>query len=395
MVPRSLFPLGLALCTLAATTSAQNLVVHDAAAATFWEGAGVSPLYPGAGVPINVYPAIPPLPPGPIGFAPPGAVSIDSTNGMTWFSNGPFIANTPHNAYPAGAPVFAPFPAPPVLGAGMVMGMAIDPVAGILWLTDGFVVAGVVPVPGGPVVVPPFAPFFGGLPPLSGLEWDPITGTLWAVDIGGIAYNFMPGGAPVGGPFPPPMPLPGPATGITIDKSGLAMPGMPRSVYVTGGGMVVDIFTGVPFPSFGGPMDVGITYHPAPSPMPAGAPCACPSYAMGQVLRGPMTAGNPNFGVDLVGLAPNNIVIFAFDFAGFNPAFPMLNTVGCPFGLNFATAIGFGALADAAGTAALPISLVGIPAGFQFYMQYVAACPGDAALGIVITPLYQVRVSAP
>jgi hypothetical protein len=191
------------------------------------------------------------------------------------------------------------------------------------------------------------------------------------------------------------MPFPGPATGITIDKTSLAMPGAPRSVYVTGGGMIQDLSTGAAFPTFGAGLEVGLSFHPAPSSMPPGGPCACPNFAMGHALRGPMTTGNPNFGVDLVGLPPFAPVGFVFDL-GFNPAFPLINGLGCALGLNLLspTIIVIGGVANGAGVAALPISLVGIPPGASIYMQYVTFCPADPVLGLILTPLYQVMVSS-
>ena len=50
--------------------------------------------------------------------------------------------------------------------------------------------------------------------------------------------------------------------------------------------------------------------------------------------------------------------------------------------------------ADAAGRAQLPIPPVAVPDGLTFYMQYATDCPSDAAW-FVLTPLYQVMVTAP
>lgn len=64
------------------------------------------------------------------------------------------------------------------------------------------IVVGVAPVPGTPIIVPPFViPFPVGA--IAGLEWDGATGSLWAVSVGGIAYNFFPGGFPAGPPVAP------------------------------------------------------------------------------------------------------------------------------------------------------------------------------------------------
>ncbi|MCR9244768.1 MAG: hypothetical protein NXI31_07035 [bacterium] len=375
------------LATLSAPVSAQNLVTLDVAAMGFAEGVGMSPVYPAAGVLLNGYPQMPPLPPV-AAFA--GAATLDGTNGITWYTDGMVLAAVPHNAYAPPVPPPPPFPVPPALGIGPITGMALDPIGGLLWLTDGAALAAIAPVPPGPVVVPPFAlPIPVIAPPVTGLEWDAITGTMWACDIAGNVYNFVPGplGPVVAGPIPPPVPMPPPVAGITIDKTGAGL------VYITSGGAIQEIGTGTMFPSFAG-MAGGLTFHPAPNPIPV-APCACPSYPIGQTLLGPNSTGNPAFGVDIVGLPAVNPVIVAIDFA-FNPLFPMINTSGCALGVTLGSPTLIAALtfSNAAGVATFPISLVGIPPGLPLYLQYGSFCPADA-FGWTLSPLYQVIVSAP
>lgn len=381
---------------LSASTSAQQLLVNDGFAGLFVESDAPSPLYPGGAAalpgPSNAYPHFAFLPPVPA-LVPTGAVSIDSTTGATWYTDGVTIATTPNSRY-AGPPPVPPFPIPPLLG-GPLTGMALDPVAGILWITDGVGIAGITPAPPGLPIVPPFA-IAAPTGPLTGLEWDPITGTLWACDLFGAAYNFAPITGALVGPVIPPGAAPAPVTGITVDKTGTAPLGV-RSVFLCGPGIIVDVMTGAAAPSFAG-MEVGMTFHPAPSIAPfagaAACPCPSPGYAVGQGLLGPSTTGNPAFGVDVTGLPPGTIAIMAFDFAPV--AAPVLvNGIGCPFQLNFGSAIGFGVLSDPFGTASFPFSLAGYPPGLTMYIQNVYYCPADPVLGIGITPVNQVVISAP
>lgn len=390
---------------LVSSVTGQNLVVSDVAGGMFFEQAGVTPLYPGGGPQLAMWPQMPPLPPaiaGPGGLVvPPGACTLDGTNGLTWYSNGPLIAAVPHGAYPGLSAPIAPFPAPPfpppggpiLIPAGFVSGMAIDPVGGILWVTNGFTVLGMLPAPGGPVVVPPFVPGFPGpIGLLTGLDWDPITGTLWACDAAGVLYNFLPGGAPVAAPIPPVAPLPPPVTGVTIDKSGLPF-GAGRPLYTVGAGLVLENLNGIMMPNPAA-APVGLTYHPAPQPSLPGA-CACPTFTPGSRLLGPASNTNPFFGIDWVNLPPNQTVVMGIDVV-FNPAFPMINVVGCPLGLfPFSPSlILLPGASDATGTFSFPVSLVGVPPGVTFYFQYATGCPGDPT-GIILSPMYQLIVSAP
>jgi len=376
-----------ACCSL--PVHAQNVVVYDALGGAFLEHVGVSPIYPAMGPQLNAYPAVPPLPPPPPALVPPGGTTLDSTNGVTWFTDGFVIAATNHNAYALGPPP-PPYPAP-VLG-GPITGMALDPIGGVLWLTDGFVIAGFPPGVAG--AAPVFPPFPLGIPagPLTGLEWDPITGTLWACDALGLCFNFFPGGGLAGPPIPA-VAAPPPVTGICIDKTGLALVGPMRPLYVVGPGVIAEVFSGViqPVPT---PMPSGIAFHPAPSPTPYNV-CPCPGMPLGQALRGPIVAGNPNAGVDLVGLPPGQFALYIFD-NWFNPAFPMINGVGCGLGFNIGsptlgTTLVF---ANAAGVASNPLNLTFVPPGAWIYMQIGTPCAADP-LGVVLSPLYQLMVSAP
>ncbi len=377
----------LLLLSLATPLAAQHLIVNDSPAATFLELAAISPLHPGGLPPVNGYPHTPPLP-GPI---PLGAVSVDAATGLTWHTDGFLVAAGPHNWYPPAIPPIPPW-APPPMPAGPIHGMAVDSAAGLLWMTDGVFIQATIAAFNGPLVVPPVPLAFGFPPPMTGLDWDPVTGTLWGVDIQGVCWNFNPGGFLVGPPTPP-VPTPGPPVGIAIDKTGNSFPpGAPRPIYVLGGSLVFEVWTGVVIPVTGSGGETGLSFHAVPASFPPG-PCACPSLPGLAFQPGSnMYAGNPAFSIDIFGLPPGGIAIYGFDFGGFNPAFPVLNTVGCGYGLNVVTS--FGVLANGAGMATLPISLVTAPVGTTAYVQMLMPCAADA-LGFVLSPTYQIMVSAP
>ena len=253
---------------------------------------------------------------------------------------------------PAPIPPFAPIAIPAAVFAALgglpVSGIAYDPLAGIMYIASGgpagagFIV-GVFLAPGLPIAVAPW-PSPPPLGPVVGLEWDGATASLWAVDVVGFSANVFAGGAPAPGGLVPPHPaFVGPAGDIAIDKMGTLNPAGFRPLYVSdlGGPGVVDVNDpgSPPFPS-GVPAD-GLAFANSPAqvpPLPFGATCgACPAAHPGPMLNftfgGPMTAGNPGWGIGVSGAGPASIVIHAFDFAVFNPAFPLFAPSGCPLGL--------------------------------------------------------------
>ncbi|MBL8735026.1 MAG: hypothetical protein JNL12_01235 [Planctomycetes bacterium] len=336
-----------------------------------------------------IYPSMPILPP-PLA-AMPGDATFDNRAGVTWFTNGGVLAAMPTPTFPPlvmpAVPVL-PIPAA-VLAAigGPVSGIAIDPAAGIMFLVSGpGIVIGVAPIPGLPVMVPPF-PIGMLMGPISGLEWDGLTGSLWAVDVGGVAYNFLVGGAPLAPPLPPTMLMPAPAGDIAIDKLATINPAGLRPLYISSGPIVFDTHdpAAIPFPA--GPMANGLAFmnHPGATP-PAGA-CACPGFfTPTNVTSSVMSSGNGAWGIGMTGMQPFGLAIFGFD-PVFNPLFPTINGVGCPFGL---TAPGIVlATADAFGNIMAPIPLTLVPIGAGIYNQNAAVCPADP-LGYVLTPMQSI-----
>jgi hypothetical protein len=150
-----------------------------------------------------------------------------------------------------------------------------------------------------------------------------------------------------------------------------------------------------PFPIGPAPVE-GLAFinHPAANP-PVGT-CLCPgtSYPT-QFTTGPMSAGNPAWGIAVGGLPPGWPVLFVFDFA-FLPGFPLINTVGCGLGVT-ALSILFTGTADPLGNAVLPLAMLPpvLPLGSgPFYNQNATLCATDPALGLVLTPTQVVYVSS-
>lgn len=379
---------------LGAALPCQNLVIYDPFGPGFVELPAPNPLIPGPAPPTLFYPAIPPLlpvPPGPPFGLPPGDATIDGTTGLNYYTDGFVIGTTPTIAYPPGPPA-PPFPIGvigPVL-AGPVTAMALDPVAGILWLSDGLLIVGCAPIPGTPVVAPAFP---SPTPPVVGLEWDGITGTLLVLDVGGVVFPLFPGGLPAGPPIVPPGPLPGPPSDVAIDKTGLPGPAGVRSIFVLAGPLVMDVTTGMPLPAPISPVPVGLAFHAFPASLPPVGVCPCPSFVHGVGTTGPMVSGNAAFGLTVTGLPPGQLVLYAFDFV-WNPALPLINGVGCGFAffLGSPTLVSGVAFAGAGGVATYPLPLLLPPGLGPIFHQSGTPCPADP-LGIVLNPVMALTVS--
>lgn len=389
-LPAFLFSAALA-AGLANEAAAQRLLSYDPGTGAMAELQPPTVFLPVPNPPLLGYPSLPILPP-PLGVM-PGDATFDNRAGVTWFTNGGALAAMPTPTFPPLA--FPPVPLLPIPAAvlaaigGPVSGIAIDPAINVMFLVSGpGIVIGVAPLPGLPVVIPPFPiPMLMG--PISGLEWDGMTGSLWAVDVAGFAYNFLVGGVPLAPPLPPAMLLPAPAGDIAIDKVGTINPMGLRPLYISSGPMVFDTNdpTGVPFPA--GPMANGLAFmnHPAATP-PAGA-CPCPGFfTPTNFTTSVATSGNGAWGIGMTGLQPFGLAVFALD-SFFNPAFPLINAFGCPFGL-VGPVLLLGT-ADAFGNCTLPISLALVPVGSQIYSQNAGVCPADP-FGYVLTPMQSLAI---
>ncbi|MGE3172747.1 MAG: hypothetical protein AB7O97_08975 [Planctomycetota bacterium] len=388
----------LAALSFAAAAPAQHLVVYDPIPGTgmMHELQPPSPLLPAPIPPTIAYPIVPLLPAAGPAVAPPGDATYDGLANAIWFTDGALLASMPSPSFPLAGPAIPPFPiAPPVLAAlgGPVTGIAIDPIAGILWVTSfPGVVAGIAPVPGTPIVVPPF-PLAFPTGPISGLEWDGLTGTLLACDIVGLVYPFVPGGFPAGPPIGPSPVVPPPVGDVAIDKTGALNAAGVRSIYICGGPAVDDLtLPPLPLPT-PTPFPTGLAFLPLPANNMPGGTCPCAGVAPAFSVAAPMVAGNPGFGLTIGGLPPGTPALMAYD-AAFNPLFPLINVTGCGLGLlpGTVTLVSFFTLAGPGGVAVWPLPLTFLPPGLgPVYAQGLIPCTADPA-GFTLTTTQQVSV---
>lgn len=351
-------------------------------------------MVPGPVPPVAVYPIAPLLPVAPAVVPQPGDSTFDSVAVVTWYSNGGMLATMPTPSFPPAGPLVAPFPiAPAVLAAigGPATGIAIDPVANVMFLTAaGGLVIGVVPIPGTPVVVPPFAPAFA-MGPVSGLEWDGISGTLLSCDLAGNVYQYFVGGIAAAPALLAP-PIPVPAGDVAIDKTGLPNPLGVRSIFVAAGPVLVDVTqpAAPPLPS-GLMAPCGLAFLPRPAQNQNGG-CPCGPMLPVHATNGPMVAGNGAFAITMTGVLPGSAVFQAIDFR-YNPALPLINLTGCGLGLPGTPLLMTNlSIANPAGVATWPIPLTFMPAGLgPAFLQGLFRCPADPA-GFTLTNTQQLAI---
>lgn len=386
------------LFALTASAAAQHLIAYDPpplGPGLISEVQMPTIVVPGPVPPVNIYPIAPLLPVAPAIVPQPGDATFDSIAVLTWYTNGGILASMPTPSFAPAAPVMPPFPiAPGVLAAlgGPVTGIAINPAAGVMFLTSApGIVIGVAPIPGTPVLVPPFAPVFA-MGPVSGLEWDGITGTLLACDVAGVVYQFFVGGAAFAPPIVPAFLMPGPAGDVAIDKTGLANPLGLRSVFVAAGPLLFDVTQppAPPLPSgLVAPCGLAFLARPAQN-QNGGCPCGplLPVFA----TNSPMVAGNAGFAITVAGVPPGSLVVEAIDFR-FNPAYPLINLTGCGLGLvgTPAMMVNF-SIANPLGVAVWPLPLTFLPPGVgPGFDQALFPCPLDPT-GFTLTNMQHLAV---
>jgi hypothetical protein len=388
----------LAPFAFAAAAAAQHVVTYDPAPAglgLFFEKQVLSRLVPGPLPPEPGYLIAPALPPvAPVG-APAGDATYDGLRNRIWHTNGLLLAAQSSMSFQTVLPPIGPFPiAAGVLAAigGPVTGMALDPVANVMYLASAAnVVIGVTPAPGTPVAVPAFPlPFLPA--PLSGLDYDSITNSLFACDVNGLVFNVTIGGAPLAPPIGP-MGMPGVAGDVCIDKTTQLNVAGVRPIYVCAGPAIRDITTALaPISPNGGIAPTGLAFvgRAASQPGPSGS---CGGFTPNYMTLAPMTTGNAGFGLRVKDLPPLSPVVFVVDW-GFSP-------VGLPiFGGSLVhlipgspSLVTFVAFSDAAGEAALPISLAGVPAGVgALYTQALWPCAAHPT-GLAITEMQSFQVT--
>lgn len=244
-----------------------------------------SPCTPGS--PLTPGPIIPPAPQGRA-----GGMTTNALTDTVWVTDG--LAVTEFTA--AGAPLVG---WPSAILPGPLTGLAFDSLAGILFMTDGVSIVGVLPGAAGcvppTIAVAPWPALPTGSPPLTGLTWDP-AGFLWGVDAAGGIWTIPPGvpGAFAFPVIPDPVcgalgPL-GPMQGISLDRASLAgLAGFPPALYVTDGITIVYVAIG------GGP--AAPTFYTTANCIPvAGAPISGLAYTSHGITYGK--------GTDPAGLVP-------------------------------------------------------------------------------------------
>lgn len=382
----------------AATAAAQHVVTYDPAPAgtgLFFEKQVLSLLAPGP-MPFEpgyvVAGVMPPV--APVG-APPGDATFDGLRNRIWHTNGLMLAAQSSLNFALVAAPLPPFPIAAgviALIGGPVTGMALDPVANVMYLASAAnVVIGVTPAPGTPVVVPPFPlPFLPA--PLSGLDYDSITNSLFACDVNGLVFNVAIGGGPLAPPIGP-MAIPGVAGDVCIDKTTLLNAAGVRPIYVVAGPAIRDITTPLaPISPNGGIAPTGLAFvgRAASQPGPSGA---CGLNTPNYMTLAPMTTGNPGFGLRVKDLPPLSPMIFAIDWAFSPVGLPIFG--GSPLHLipGSPALVTFLAFTDAAGEARLPISLAGVPPGVgALYTQALWPCAAHPS-GFAITEMQSFQVT--
>lgn len=307
-----------------------------------WDGVGltVESTGPptGAGCPsapiLSAFPTFVPaicLPPGPAA-APPailGDLAVDKVTDTTWVTDGLSIGH-----YARSGALLDAFPSPlPAL-----TGLGFDSAAGLLWITDGFVAAAIVPPapPGCLAPPPPFAFLFPiGLPggPATDIDWDAGTGTLWCCDVGGFVTNILIGGAI--GPFGIFPAVPGPC-GLAVPLQGIAVQASsalgPARIFVSDGFTTASLLPGgapapptfaFPLPCTPNPTpQLGIGYAARGISYGVGADLAgLPAPVIGSI--GQSIAPNPGFAITVSSAVPGSPAVMLLSSSALCPPLPL------------------------------------------------------------------------
>jgi hypothetical protein len=392
-------PLTLALFACSAPLFAQHLVCYDPApggTGTMTEVQLPSIMVFGPVPPAPIYPIALPLPPFGVALVPPGDATYNGLTNQIWYCNGNILASMPSPSFPLAGPAIPPFViAPAVLAAigGAVTGIALNPIANVMFLCGpAGLILGVTPVPGTPVVVPPFGLAFP-TGPLTGLDYDSITGTLLAVDAPGMVYQFALGGFPVAPPVGP-MILPGIAGDVAIDKTAMPNAAGVRGIYVIAGPLAIDVTfaAALPMPTATA-FPTGLAFLPRPAKNQPTS-CNCGAFIPRWSVRAPMASGQGGFGLLLGNAPPFTPTLMAFDNI-YNPALPVINFSGCGLGLFLGspTIQTFFAFTDGLGNAGWGLPLNFLPPGIgPVYAQAFWTCAADPT-GFALTEVQQIVVT--
>ena len=409
----------LATLSLSPSLRSQTLLDHNAVGATVFETTGP----PAAcGFPTGPFvAAFPTLAPfaacpgtaGPAPFVVPfiGDVATNRATNTIWVTDGftftEYVGSGPAYGTPVRnfvLPLGLALPAP-VTGMDVVLPPFVA--APILLVTDGALVAGILPPPAPgcvpPAVAIPAFPVPGGL--MTDLAWSPTTGSFWVCNAAGIVSNWLLGGAPgPGGIFPvapgPPCGLLPLLTGIAVDVSTPNAFGSPLELYATDGAAVARFTIGGapgPVPTFYSPLfcfptatpplnGLGFSLHPIaygvgtdplllPPPVMAATGQSC-------TPSGPMT-------LTLAGAAPGMCALFY----GLAPACPPIPFLGGNLLYIAPPLFGPAGPFPEAGAFALPFAIpAGAPVGASIYLQWVVAKGGG---GFQVSNAIELRIGMP
>jgi hypothetical protein len=430
----------LLLCTLAAPPAdAQVLFGYDGGIGSVWE-------YPSVPGPPCGQPTNPPLPwawafflapcavpPAPLLGTPPapggilGDVASNRLTDTVFVTDGVAISEHLGGGPFTGLPgtIINAFPIPAGLGLGPITGMCHDSGgvitgAPVLYITDGFLMAGLTPSAPGtcgpPALATPVVPVPAVGAPATDITIDPVTGTFWACRVGGFLTNFTPGGVFLGV-----VPVAGicglgaaPLQGIAWD---LASPGAPfigaqpaGALYVTDG-FVTAYLVPVPFgpaaPTFYSPFPC----NPTPGPITGlafktggityGAP-GPPFLPPGILLSssGQASSPGPTHALTFLGTAATSSVWVVYGFNVFAPGYfcpPVYPFLATPLHVDFFTPPGGLLFLGPGGPAfSIPAAIpAGVPTGLGIFMQIFEDTSGAGVGPWKSSAAVGVNVSAP
>jgi hypothetical protein len=303
---------------------------------------------------------------------PLGDLTMDNTTGLIWETNGTHFQATPNGRYPTLAAGIPPTPT----GLPPLTGLAINSASGTLYCTDGIMLYKKLATPPFPATAPPVPLAFPAIaPPFTGLEYSPGYDLLYACDAGGYVYYFTTDGLPSGpNPvFTPPAGVP-PATDLAarpeiigamlVQFLGLGL------IDYTSGSLQPAAMNGIPPGTEG-----GIAFHAHPASIGGGCPCAPAIGPMVAGVTAPAVTGASAFGFTLAGGPPSTPVLLAADFG----IVPTPIGGGCTYFLPYPPVLLLTLMADASGSAVVPIAIPSEPflIGFTVAAQWAAACPSS------------------
>jgi hypothetical protein len=283
----------------------------------------------------------------------------------------------------------------------------------VLWVTDGVLIAGLIPsppfscLPYG-VAVAPFSHGVASLGPLTDVSWDPNTLTLWCSEAGGNVVNLNVGGGLAAGGITNVIGgacglLGTPLTGLSLDTATpCTLTGTPQAYYVTDGVVVdyLDITGGAAATTFYTPDNCttangllnglahtghGVTY---------GFPRATARIgSMGQ-----SSSPGPSFGLELSNapLGAQIWLIVNTNFPGPGYACPPIFGVGTNFWINTVgwSTFYFGNVTAPCMSWSTPIPSA-VPACLEIYTQFVLMPAGGGPIALDATQGLEFTIQRP